>query len=198
MEFAEVVRRRRMVRAYDGRPVEAAALSRILDSAGRAPSAGNSQAVSFVVVRDRADRAAVADACGEAAALARGLPRWISSAPVLVVPCLRVAAYHERYAEPDKGAARSPAEWEVPWWWVDAGQSLMLLLCAAVDEDLAAGLLDVADRRALHTLLAIPADVTPVGVVTLGHPAPDRRSTSSHRPRKPVVHDGRWGLGGGR
>jgi hypothetical protein len=73
----------------------------------------------------------------------------------------------------------------VPWPWVDAGQSLVLLLCAAVDEDLAAGLLDVADRAALRAELAIPRDVVPLGVVTIGHPAPDRRSSSLRRPRRP-------------
>jgi nitroreductase len=196
VEFREVLRRRRMVRAYDGRPIDPAALDRILAAAGRAPSAGNTPAVSFVVVRDEAQRIAVAEACGEPAAVARGLPRWVSTAPVLVVPCLREASYHERYAEPDKRTARSPAEWEVPWWWVDAGQSLMLLLCAAVDEGLAAGLLDIADRPALRDLLALPADVVALGVVTVGHPAPDRRSSSARRRRPPlsaVVHEGRWG-----
>jgi nitroreductase len=195
VEFAEVVRRRRMVRAYDGRPVDPDALIRIADSANRAPSAGNTQAMSFVVVRERDDRAAVAGACGEPAAVERGLPRWVSTAPVLVVPCLREAAYHERYAEPDKRAARPPARWEVPWWWVDAGQSLMLLLCAVVDEGLAAGLLDVADRPRLARLLALPDDVVPLGVVTIGHPAPDRPSSSVARGRRPladVFHDGRW------
>lgn len=192
MEFAEVVRRRRMVRAYDGQDVDPDALRRVLDLASRAPSAGNTQAVSFVVVRDPAHRAAVADACGEPAAVARGLPRWISTAPVLVVPCLRAATYHERYAEPDKRSARAPADWEIPWWWVDAGQSLVLLLCAAVDEGLAAGLLDIADRPALHDLFALPADVIALGVVTVGHPAPDRPSASARRPRRATVHDGRW------
>ncbi len=195
MEFSEVVGRRRMVRAYDGRPVEQRALERILDIACRAPSAGNTQAVSFVVVREEGQRAAVAAVCGEPAAVARGLPRWVSTAPVLVVPCLREASYHERYAEPDKRRSRPPAAWEVPWWWVDAGQALMLLLCAAVDERLAAGLLDISDRPALRRLLALPDDVIPLGVVTIGHPAPDRPSSSARRGRRPlveVVHDGYW------
>lgn len=185
MEFAEVVRRRRMVRAYAPAPVDPAALERMLDAALRAPSAGNTQATSFVVVRDSARRTAVARICGEAEAVARGLPRWISSAPVLVVPCVRPAAYAERYAEPDKAGSRQPADWEVPWTWVDAGQALALLLCAAVDEGLAAGLLDVADRLALRAELAIPADIVPLGVVTIGSQAPDRRSSSLHRGRRP-------------
>lgn len=196
MEFREVVARRRMVRAYDRRPVDPATLDRVLTAGLCAPSAGNTQACAFVAVTDPATRDRIAEVGGEREALARGLPRWISSAPVLVVPCVRPAAYAERYAEPDKAASRPPGQWEVPWWWVDAGQALVLLLTAAVDEGLAAGLLDVRDRAALRTLLGIPAEVEPLGVVTVGHPAPDRPSGSLARGRRPeaeVLHHDRWG-----
>lgn len=196
MEFHEVLARRRMVRAYDQRPVDHAALSRLLAAGLRAPSAGNTQACAFVAVTDPATRGRVAEVCGEREALARGLPRWISSAPVLVVPCVRPGAYAERYAEADKRASAAPGDRDVPWWWVDAGQSLVLLLTAAVDEELAAGLLDVHDRDALRDVLGIPPGVVPLGVVTVGHPAPDRPSGSLARGRRPiaeVLHHDRWG-----
>ncbi|HET7385998.1 MAG TPA: nitroreductase family protein, partial [Nocardioidaceae bacterium] len=51
MEFQEVVRRRRMVRRYDpDRPVDPAVVERMLDNAGRAPSAGFSQGWAFLVL----------------------------------------------------------------------------------------------------------------------------------------------------
>jgi nitroreductase len=196
VEFAEVVRRRRMVRAYTPDPIEPEVLERILTAARQAPSAGFSQGQSFVVLTEPEAQAAVADCCGETAATARGLPRWISTAPVLVVPCVRENSYHERYAEADKQTSRQPADWEVPWWWVDGGLSLMLLLLATVDEGLSAGLLDVADRDCLRGLLGIPADVTPLGVVTIGYAAADRRSSSLARGRRPaheVVYRNHWG-----
>jgi len=195
MELRDAVARRRMVRAYTGEAVDPDTLTRVLDTARRAPSAGFAQGVSFVVVTEAGARAALAAICGEADAVARGLPRWVSTAPVLVVPCVREADYRERYAEPDKRGSRGPDGWVVPWPWVDAGQSLMLLLLAAVDEGLAAGLLDVGDANALRTELGIPPDVAPLGVVTLGSPAPDRPSTSARRGWRPiaeVVHRERW------
>lgn len=195
MELREVVRRRRMVRRYSGAPVGAEVLERILDTALRGPSAGFTQGQSFVVLTEPADRRAVAAFCDEAAYVARGFDPWISSAPVLVVPCTSEAAYRERYAEPDKAGARGPDGWAVPYWWVDAGAALMLLLLAAVDEGLAAGLADVADRERLRGRLGLPTEVEPLGVVTLGHPAPDRRSGSLARGRRPleeVVHHGAW------
>ncbi|NJN44854.1 MAG: hypothetical protein HC806_09140 [Anaerolineae bacterium] len=49
--------------------------------------------------------------------------------------------------------------------------------------------------NALRTLLGIPSEVTPVGVIPIGHPAPDKRSPSLKRGRKAqvdVVHWGAW------
>ena len=57
MEFAEVVRRRRMVRSYDpDRPVPAEVVERLLGHAVRAPSAGFSQGWAFLVLEAGDDR----------------------------------------------------------------------------------------------------------------------------------------------
>ncbi len=72
----------------------------------------------------------------------------------------------------------------------------MLLLLAAVDEGLAAGFLALKSYDGLRALLRIPADVQPIGIVTIGKPAPDRRSGSLDRGRRPaaeVIHHDRWG-----
>ncbi|CAN5116340.1 hypothetical protein BH20ACT9_BH20ACT9_10640 [soil metagenome] len=198
MEFAEVVARRRMVRRYRPDPVDPAAVDRILDAARAGPSAGFSQGQSFVTVTDADDRAAIARLCDEPDWVARGFEPWLSRAPVHVVPCVREADYRDRYARPDKARSAGPGGWTVPWWWVDGGAALLLLLLAAVDEGLTAGLLAVGDPAPLRRLLAIPADVAPLGVVTIGHPAPSGAGPPRPRPRRPreeVVHVGRWGAG---
>jgi nitroreductase len=56
MEFSEVVRRRRMVRHYSGRPLSPEVIERVLTSALRAPSAGFSQGWAFLALTDAADR----------------------------------------------------------------------------------------------------------------------------------------------
>ncbi|HWB72896.1 MAG TPA: nitroreductase family protein [Egibacteraceae bacterium] len=196
MEFAEVVRRRRMVRSYRPDPVDPEALERILDAARRGPSAGFAQGQYVVVVTDADTRRRIAELCGERSFLDRGFQPWLSRAPVHLVPCVREADYHERYAARDKAAPGRPRAWRVPYWWVDAGAALMLVLLAAVDEGLAAGFLDVRDVAAMRALLGIPDDVAPLGLVTIGHPAPDRRSESLRRRRRPpgdIIRRGRWG-----
>jgi nitroreductase len=66
---------------------------------------------------------------------------------------------------------------------------------AVVDEGLAAGFAGVKNLAALRTLLHIPEEVTPVGVIPIGHPAPDIPSPSLKRGRKAAaeyVHHEHW------
>jgi nitroreductase len=196
MEFTEVVKKRRMVRNFAPDPVDPAAIDRILDLARRAPSAGYTQGQSFVVVTNPATRKEIARLCGEEYYVERGMHPFVSAAPVLVVPCTSEAAYHRRYQEPDKVQDDgSEIEWPIPYWHMDIGCAVMTLLLAVVDEGLAAGFAGADDYDAFRALLGIPPEVTPVGVIPIGHPAQDIPSPSLKRGRKPletVVHREQW------
>ena len=196
MEFRDVVRARRMVRNYTGEPIDSESLEAILDAARRAPSAGNTQGQSFVVVTSDAGRRRIAELAGESVYVEKGFDPWISRAGALVVVCVSEAAYHERYSEPDKTDSEgNEIDWPIPFWWVDAGAAMMAILYAAVDQGLAAGFLGVHSVTDLAEELDIPSEVTPIGIVTIGHPAPDRRSGSLARGRRPVaevVHYESW------
>lgn len=193
MEFRDVVAKRKMVRRYSDRPVPRALLERILDAARRGPSAGFSQGQSFVVVTDAATRRAIAQLADEDEYVRAGLPPWISRSPVHVVVCTSERIYHERYREPDKlDEDGSEIEWPVPYWFVDAGAAMMLLLLAAVDEGLGAGFFGVHRLPGLQDLLAIPGDVTPIGAVTLGYPEGKQPPGSSTRPRRGLEDVVKW------
>jgi nitroreductase len=196
MEFDDVVRRRRMVRNYRPDPVPPAMLDRIVAAGLRAPSAGNSQGLGFVIVTAPATRKAIADLADEERYLSLGFDPWISQAPAHIVLTVSELTYRERYREPDKlGPDGEAVEWPVPYWWVDAGAALMAVLLAAVNEGVAAGFLGVHSVPDLGALLRIPKHHTPIGVVTVGYPLPDRRSGSldrGKRPRATVVHRERW------
>jgi nitroreductase len=188
-----------MVRNYTDEPVDDDALERIVDAGVRSPSAGFSQGQRFVVVTNEAQRVAIAVAANEPEYVAKGFGPWISKAPAHIVVCVDRDAYLERYSEPDKaGEDAQPStedDWPVPYWWVDAGASMMAILLAAVDEGLAAGFLGSHNLAMIHETLGIPDDILVVGVVTIGHPATDRRSGSLTRgwnPRSTVVHHDHW------
>ena len=193
--FLELVKRRRMVRNYRDQRVDPRVVERILDAARRAPSAGFSQGVSFVVVTSEEGRTAIAGLADEPGYVAAGFDPWISRAPVHVVVCVSEEVYRARYREPDKSADGTESEWPVPYWWVDAGAAMMLVLLGAVAEGLAAGFLGTHAMDTLAELLGLPPDVEPVGVITIGHPASDRVSGSLARGRRSfddVVHRERW------
>jgi nitroreductase len=195
VELAEALRRRRMVRSYLPDAIDDAVVDRVVDAGRRAPTAGHSQGQSFVVVTGAGTRRAIARLAGEDRYVDRGFEPWISVAPVHVVICTSESAYRDRYRQPDKLGPDAELDWPVPYWWVDAGAALMAVLLAAVDEGLAAGFLGSHSVPGLGSLLAVPDDVKPIGVVTIGHPAPDRRSGSLARGRRPasqVVHRERW------
>jgi nitroreductase len=199
VDFAEVVRRRRMVRDYDpSRPVPAEVVDRLLAHAIRAPSAGFSQGWAFLVLESAEDRALFwsVTASGEAP---DGWLTRMSRAPLLVVVLSSKEAYLDRYAEPDKGwTDRDEARWPVPYWDVDAGMAALLMLLTAVDEGLGGCFFGVPAQRvdALRDAFGVPASFRPVGVVSVGHPGDDdRRSPSLRRGRRgpdEVVHRGRW------
>lgn len=196
MDFADVVRRRRMVRHFDPRPVPWDTVERLVRTAQHAPSAGYSQGVSFVIVTDATRRLGVAEIAGEAWYRRAGHPPFLSEAPVQVVLCTSEAVYRARYQEPDKRkSGQIERAWPVPYWHTDAGCALMLLLLGAVDAGLGAAFVGVRDPAPLRAWLDIPAAVLPVGVVLLGYAAPDRATRSARRGRKPlneVLHRERW------
>jgi nitroreductase len=199
MEFAEAVRRRRMVRNYDpDRPVPPAVLDRLLDYAVRAPSAGFSQGWGFLVLTEPADR----DRFWAATVTAESPDNWLTGmrrAPVLIVAHGNRDVYLDRYAAADKGwTDRDEARWPVPYWYVDAGFASLLMLLGVVDEGLAACFFGVPPERfdAYRAAFDVPAAFTPIGALSVGYPAPDRRSPSLKRGRRPVAevaHRGRWG-----
>src|SRR5262245_31098086 len=196
MNFRDAVLRRRMVRHFTDEPVPLETIDRMLDLARHAPSAGFTQGQSFVVVTRPDLKQAIAELCGEPEYVARGFHPFISGAPVLVVACTSEAAYHRRYQEADKVQDDgSEIVWPVPYWHMDIGCAVMILLLAAVNEGLAAGFAGSHDLPALQELLGLPVDVTPVGVIPIGYRADDKRSPSLRRGRKPqseYVHYERW------
>ena len=198
MEFEELLKRRRMVRAYEAEPVPRETLERIAGTIRRAPSAGFSQGQRLVVVTEPDRRRAIAEAVEESYYVEQGFAPWISGSAALVVVCTREDDYHDRYRQPDKLQEGEEIAWPVPYWYADAGAAAMLILLAAIDEGLAAGVFGIPAERMerVRGLLELPRDVAIVEVITLGFAAEDaasdRLSSRGTRPRRPLDEMVRW------
>src|SRR6476659_6948102 len=168
MDFADVVRRRRMVRDYDpDRPVRGDVRERLLEHAVRAPSAGFSQGWAFLVLESARERDRFWTATTDGGTPDGWLTR-MRRAPLLIVPMSDKDAYLARYAEPDKGwTDRDESRWPVPYWDVDAGMAALLMLLTAVDEGLGASFFGIPPEYHEDVLAAfsIPHDRSIVGVV---------------------------------
>lgn len=189
--------RRRMVRRYDpSRPVPEDSLEAVLDAATSAPSAGFTQAVSYLVLTG-ADIEAYWAATTVAGKAPDGWLTGIRTAPVLISVWTDQAAYLDRYALPDKGwTDRDPARWSAPYWWIDAGMGVMAALLTAVDEGLGACFFGVPAERidAVRDAFHVPPGQGSVGTISLGFPADEARARlrRERRPRAELIHRGRW------
>jgi FMN reductase [NAD(P)H] len=201
MELREILARRRMHRAFLCDPIAPAQIERVVGVIRRAPSGGFSQGGSIVVVTDGEKRAAIARAFGDEHYSNDGR-NYIADAPVHLVISANESLYHARYTEADKLAATGGVEvtWPVPYWFVDAGALMMLVLAAAIDEGLASAFIGHPEqKRIFDELVGLPEDVVPIGLALIGKPAPDptaERGTSRmrerRRPRAELVHWQRW------
>lgn len=198
MEFQEVVRRRRMVRDYDARPVPADVRDRIVANALRAPSAGYSQGWGFLVLGKPADLERFWEAVLTPGRSLLPYIEGLRRAPLIVVALSHKQAYLDRYAEPDKGVFdRRESFWPAPYWDIDIGFASLLMLLTAVDEGLGACFFGIEPERIqpFREAFGVPEAYLPIGAVSVGYPAPDTPSPSLRRRKRPVeevVRHGRW------
>ena len=198
MEFQDVIRKRRMVRSFEDRPVDHGIVERLMKNAQRAPSAGFSQGWGFLVLEGKAQAQRYWDATWPVDRRSKfGWPDMFN-APVIVVCLSNKKAYLDRYAMPDKGwTDRDEKHWPVPYWDIDTGMAALNILLTAVDAGLGAVFFGVFDQAALKTAFGIPDEYTAVGTIALGHPKPKDRPSPSlknvgRRAESTVVHWNAW------
>ena len=201
MEFQDVVRKRRMVRRFDQRPVSDEVLRSVLEPARHAPSAGFSQGFDFIVLRTSEEVDWFTRTTDDLADPEPFPGRDSGVAPpVIVLPFANRAAYLARYSEPDKiqfGMDRAE-NWPVPFGTVDTSMAMLLILLGAVDAGLGAWYFGITNgENEVRRALGVPAACDLLGVIALGYPAADDRPRGSafsrrRRPFEDMFHFGRW------
>lgn len=186
-----------MVRNFRPNQIDRKTIDKILDYALHAPSAGFSQGWAYIVITDQNLKKQIGELQGELDFYAqKRFHKFVSEAPVLIVACTSEKMYHDRYREADKlKQDGTEIEWPTPYWYFDVGCACMLIFLSAVNEGLASAFTGVFCVAEMKKLLGIPDHFHPVGVISIGYAAPDKRSPSLKRGRRTgheVVHYEHW------
>jgi nitroreductase len=156
------------VRQFTAQPIEAEKVTRLLEAAMQAPSAGNQQPWEFVVVDDRA----LLDALSEASPYAGPLKR----APLGIVVLERL--HDLRFTED------TPS---------DLSAATENILLEAVHLGLGAcwlGTAPIASRMAhVSKVLGLPESVQPYAMIALGYPSGQRQATPRYDATR-IHHNG--------
>jgi nitroreductase len=201
MEFQDVVRKRKTVRAFERRELPKETVERILANAQRGPSSGYTQGFEFLVFEGPEMTARFWNHIASERNEAIDLASEEFAAPLIIVPLAHSKAYVKRYLEPDKAAIgrKSEEDWPSPYWIVDCSFASMLILLTAVDLGLGAYYFSIGPTSRsippFRMAFGIPDEYFPIGAIALGYPthsAPSPSTRRGRRKRSEVFHFGRW------
>ncbi|MXW75535.1 MAG: nitroreductase family protein [Acidimicrobiaceae bacterium] len=188
-----------MTRAFSTDPLDVEIIEELIDLARRAPSAGNTAALEWLVLDTAPDVSAYWDTTLTQERRADFAWPSLLSAPVIVILWVDPVAYLKRYNESDKAhttLGESLDAWPVPYWFVDGGAAVQTLLLAAQDAGLGALFFGLFEHEsAVRERFGVPPSFRAIGAIALGHRRPDRLSQSQRRPRRvldEVIHRGEW------
>jgi len=170
MDFFELVVQRHSIRAYRPTPIEEEKLIRILETANRAPSAGNLQAYEIVVVRSQETKRALA-----AAALNQ---TFLAQAPVVLV----------FFANKSRSAAKYGRRGSELYALQDATIACAYAQLAATALGLATVWVGAFDDESVSQILHAPSDWRPAAILPIGYPA-ERPEPTPRRPLSSLVHE---------
>ena len=175
MEFIDVVKKRRSIRAYKpNNPVEPEKIAGMLEAARQAPSWRNLQCWRFMVITSEEKRTAVTTTFSP---YNPGI-KALLQAPVIIVLC----------ANP----AESGHWFNKDFYMLDAGLAMEHLVLAATDQGLATCWQGSFDEEKMHEILGVPGEFRIIALTPLGYAAQER----DPRPRKDleqIAFGEQWG-----
>jgi nitroreductase len=197
MELSEAIQKRVSIRRFKSAPVAKAKIEKIMEAGRRAPSWGNTQPWRFIVVRDKAQRQKLAEACG-------GQPT-VAAAPVVIVCCATIDDFTKKgHGEALKSLIPVGAMTEelmnivlqsdvfAPYlrgedvMAVKAGEQLMIAVAymtlEAVNQGLGTCWVGAITPREVHKVMNLPDNIFVHSLLPLGYPGEDPKP----RPRKDI------------
>ena len=199
VNFADIVRSRRMSRSFSDQSVDTSIISSCIDLARRAPSAGKSQGWHVLLLENESTHRYWDVALPVERREGFAFPLLLR-APVIVLSMCDPTAYLERYSEPDKkatGLGDGLDQWPAPYWTIDASFATMTFLLALEDVKLGALFFAHSNEEGLRQEFNIPDHIQILGTIAIGHETKGqkRQGRSADRIRRSVesvIHPKNW------
>jgi len=182
---------RKVVRSYQKAKVDKNSLEKIAKNSIKIPTAGFSRGIEILNTFDVAKIKIVSEIFNENSFKKDKQSPWISNSLALFFLMLNEDEYHKRYSSSDKKNAINPKEWDVPYWYVDAGAALMNCLLLIEEQGFGSGFMGLhnIDRKKVHDLFKIPNDYQIVGMITAGVEDSNVVSSKEKSIKKKLTHN---------
>lgn len=199
VNFADIVRSRRMSRSFSDQTVDTSIITSCIDLARCAPSAGKSQGWHVLLLENESTQRYWDVALPAERREGFAFPLLLQ-APVIILSMCDPTAYLERYSEPDKkttGLGAGLDQWVAPYWTIDASFATMTFLLALEDVKLGALFFAHSNEAGLRKEFNIPDHIEILGTIAVGHEAagPKPQGRSAERIRRSVesiIHQKNW------
>tara|TARA_B100001287_G_scaffold114583_1_gene96363 strand:+ start:895 stop:1500 length:606 start_codon:yes stop_codon:yes gene_type:complete len=182
---------RKVVRSYQKAKVDKNSLEKIAKNSIKIPTAGFSRGIEILNTFDVEKIKIVSEIFNENSFKKDNQSPWISNSLALFFLMLNEDEYHKRYSSSDKKNAVNSKEWDVPYWYVDAGAALMNCLLLIEEQGFASGFMGLhnIDRKKVHDLFKIPNDYQIVGMITAGVEDSNVVSSKEKSIKKKLTHN---------
>jgi len=182
---------RKVVRSYQKVTVDKNNLENIAKYAIKIPTAGFSRGIEILNTFDIEKIKIVSKIFNENYFKKNNQSPWISNSLGLFFLLINEDAYHKRYSSSDKKNAVNSKEWDIPYWYVDAGAALMNCLLLIEEQGFASGFMGLhnIERNKIHDLFKIPSDYQIVGMVTAGVEDSNVLNSKGQNIKKKLTHN---------
>ena len=182
---------RKVVRSYQKATVDKNNLENISKYAIKIPTAGFSRGIEILNTFNIEKIKIVSKIFNENYFKKNNQSPWISNSLGLFFLLINEDAYHKRYSSSDKKNAVNSKEWDIPYWYVDAGAALMNCLLLIEEQGFASGFMGLhnIERKKIHDLFKIPSDYQIVGMVTAGVEDSNVLNSKGQNIKKKLTHN---------
>lgn len=156
MEFEEVINKRKSIRKFESKEIPQELIYKIIELANLSPSAGNLQARSVVIVKDKEVKKKIAEICyGQS---------FIESATVVLVICANLEESAKKYGERGRNLYAIQ----------DATIFASYIQLVATNFGLASCWVGAFNENTLKQLLNLKDELKPIAVIPLGFSKEDK------------------------